>query len=149
VRGSGLPAGASLRFGVCCNPVPGDRIVGIVEPDGKEITVHTIDCSELAAHEGHDDVWRDLQWTPQADQNTISTARLRVTIRNLPGVLGQVCSIVAEAGGNIAGLHMSRGEGEFFDVDFDIDVRDARHLTNIAAALRACPSVETVERPRG
>jgi guanosine-3',5'-bis(diphosphate) 3'-pyrophosphohydrolase len=149
VRGSGLPAGASLKFGLCCNPVPGDRIVGIVEGDGKEITVHTIDCSELAAHEGHDDVWRDLQWTPEADRNTLSTARLRVTIRNLPGVLGQVCTIVAEAAGNIAGLLMSRGEGEFFDVDIDIDVRDARHLTNIAAALRACPSVETVERPRG
>jgi GTP pyrophosphokinase/guanosine-3',5'-bis(diphosphate) 3'-pyrophosphohydrolase len=149
VRGSGLPAGASLKFGLCCNPVPGDRIVGIVEPDGKELTVHTIDCAELEIHDGHDDVWRDLQWTPEADRNTLSTARLRVTIRNTTGVLGQVCLIVAEAGGNIAGLLMARGEGEFFDVDIDIEVRDARHLTNIAAALRAHPLVETVERPRG
>ena len=139
-----------MKFGLCCNPVPGDRIVGIVEADsGKDVTVHAIDCSELEAHEGHDDVWRDLQWTPEAEKNTLSTARLRVTIRNLPGVLAQVCVVIAEAGGNIAGLLMARGEGEFFDVDVDIDVRDARHLTNIAAALRAVPSVETVERPRG
>ena len=36
-----------------------------------------------------------------------------------------------------------------FDVDIDLEVRDARHLTNIAAALRACPPIETVERARG
>ena len=35
------------------------------------------------------------------------------------------------------------------DLDFDIEVRDARHLTNIAAALRACSAIDTVERARG
>ena len=64
-------------------------------------------------------------------------------------MLGQVCTIIGEAGGNIVGLRMHHRPADFFDVDIDIDVRDARHLTNIAAALRACPSVETVERPRG
>jgi GTP pyrophosphokinase/guanosine-3',5'-bis(diphosphate) 3'-pyrophosphohydrolase len=34
-------------------------------------------------------------------------------------------------------------------VDFDIDVIDARHITHIIAALRACPSVETVDRVKG
>ncbi|MBV9511261.1 MAG: bifunctional (p)ppGpp synthetase/guanosine-3',5'-bis(diphosphate) 3'-pyrophosphohydrolase, partial [Caulobacteraceae bacterium] len=149
VRGGGLATGVSIRFGECCNPVPGDRIVGIASPDGREVTAHVIDCLELAAHEGHDDVWRDLQWTPEAERNTVSTARLRATVHNAPGVLGQACTIIGEAGGNIVGLIMQRGEGEFFDVDIDIDVRDARHLTNIAAALRACPPIETVERPRG
>ena len=65
------------------------------------------------------------------------------------GVLGQACTIIGEAGGNIVGLRMQQRPTGFFDVDFDIDVRDARHLTNIAAALRACPPVETVERARG
>ena len=149
VRGGGLGSSVSLRFGECCNPIPGDRIVGIAEGDGREVVVHTIDCSQLAAHEGHDDVWRDLHWTPEAEANTVSTARVRATIRNTPGVLGQACTIIGEAGGNIVGLIMQRGEAEFFDVDIDIDVRDVRHLTNIAAALRACPPIETVERPRG
>ena len=59
------------------------------------------------------------------------------------------CTIIGEAGGNIVGMRMHHRHSEFFDVDFDIEVRDARHLTNIAAALRACPPIETVERPRG
>ncbi len=149
VRGGGLTPGVSLHFGECCNPVPGDRIVGILDPGGSGLTVHAIDCSRLAEYEDRDDLWRDLQWTPQAEANTVSQARLTATIRNVPGVLGQACSIIGEAGGNIVGLRMDHRQSDFFDVHIDLEVRDARHLTNIAAALRACPPIETVERTRG
>ena len=148
VRGGGLTPGVTLHFAGCCNPVAGDRIVGILREDGGGLDVHTIDCTKLAEFEDRDDLWRDLQWTPEAEKNTVSQGRLRATIRDAPGVLGQTCSIIGEAGGNIVGLRMHHRQADFFDVDFDIDVRDARHLTNIAAALRACPPVETVERTR-
>jgi GTP pyrophosphokinase/guanosine-3',5'-bis(diphosphate) 3'-pyrophosphohydrolase len=149
VRGGGLTPGVTLHFCDHCDPVPGDRIVGILRDDGRGLTVHAIDCSQLAEFEERDDLWRDLQWTPEAESATVSQARLRATIRDAPGVLGQVCTIIGEAAGNIVGLRMHLKTSGFFDVDIDIDVRDARHLTNIAAALRACPAVETVERPRG
>ena len=74
---------------------------------------------------------------------------LTATIRNAPGVLGQACTIIGEAGGNIVNLRMHHRQTDFFDVDFDVDVDDARHLTHIAAALRACPPIETVDRPKG
>ncbi len=51
-----------------------------------------------------EELWRDLQWTPEAERNTVSDARLHATIRNAPGVLGQACTIIGEAGGNIVGL---------------------------------------------
>ncbi|WP_395670364.1 RelA/SpoT family protein [Phenylobacterium sp.] len=149
VRGGGLTPGVSIHFGECCSPVPGDRIVGILETDGRGLTVHTIDCERLAEYEEDETLWRDLQWTPEAERNSIARARLTATIRNAPGVLGQVCTIVGDAGGNIVGLSMHYKHGDFFDVDFEVDVNDARHLTNISAALRANPSVETVDRVRG
>jgi len=148
VRGSGLTPGVSLHFGPCCTPVPGDRIVGILEGDGQGLTVHTIDCAELAAFEEKEDLWRDLQWTPEAERDTLTQSRLTATIRNAPGVLGQACTTIGEAGGNIVNLRMHRRMTDFFDVDFDIEVKDARHLTNIAAALRANPAIETVERSK-
>ncbi len=148
VRGGGLTPGVSLHFADCCNPVPGDRIVGIVEA-GKGLAVHTIDCGTLASFEDREELWRDLQWTPEAETNTLSDARLHATIRDGPGVLGQACTIIGEAGGNIVGINMRHRHTDFFDVDFDVEVKDARHLTHIAAALRACPSVETVERAQG
>jgi (p)ppGpp synthase/HD superfamily hydrolase len=146
VRGDGLTAGLNIHFGECCSPVPGDRIVGILEEGSKDLAVHTIDCERLAAFEDREEVWRDLQWTPEAERNSIARAKLIATIRNAPGVLGQVCTVIGEAGGNIVQLRMHHRQADFFDVDVDVDVHDARHLTHIAAALRANVSVETVER---
>ena len=148
VRGGGLTPGISLHFGSCCTPVPGDRIVGIVEPEGTGLTVHTIDCTKLAEFEDREELWRDLQWTPEAERNTVTLSRLTATIRNAPGVLGQACTSIGEAGGNIVNLRMHRRQADFFDVDFDIEVKDARHLTHIAAALRANPLIETVDRAK-
>ncbi len=148
VRGAGIGPGASVHFSGCCGPVPGDRIVGIAREDNV-IAVHTIDCPVLAEFEERDDLWRDMHWTPQAEQSSLSTSRLEATIRDAPGVLGQVCTIIGEAGGNIVNMRMHHRQGDFFDVDLDVEVRDARHLTLIAAALRACPPVETVDRAKG
>jgi GTP pyrophosphokinase/guanosine-3',5'-bis(diphosphate) 3'-pyrophosphohydrolase len=148
VRGGGLTPGVSLHFAPCCNPMPGDRIVGIAEAENG-LTIHAIDCVQLAAFEDREELWRDLQWTPEAESSTLSDARLHATVRDAPGVLGQTCTIIGEAGGNIIGINMRHRHSDFFDVDFDVEVKDARHLTHIAAALRACPSVETVERARG
>jgi len=128
--------------------VPGDRIVGIAQPDGA-IDVHTLDCGTLAQFEEHQDLWRDLQWTAEAERNSLTKTRVHATIRDAPGVLGEVCTIIGEAGGNIIGVNMRHRHSDFFDVDFDLEVKDARHLTHISAAMRACPSVETVERVHG
>ena len=148
VRGGGVSSNTSLHFADCCSPVPGDRIVGILQPD-ESLAVHTIDCTRLAEFEDQDSLWRDLHWTAEAEQHTISRSRLAATVRDAPGVLGQVCTLIGEARGNIVNMRMHHRQSDFFDVDFDIDVIDARHITHIIAALRACPSVETVDRARG
>ncbi|GAD60353.1 bifunctional (p)ppGpp synthetase/guanosine-3',5'-bis(diphosphate) 3'-pyrophosphohydrolase [Brevundimonas sp. BAL450] len=148
VRGGGLRPGVSIHFGACCSPVPGDRIVGIIEP-GQGLTVHTIDCNTLADFADDDSVWTDLQWTPQAEQDAVASTRLVATMRNAPGVLGQVATVIGEAGGNILNLNMTHRQQDFFDMEIDVEVADARHATQIIAALRANPSVDTVERARG
>ena len=149
VRGSKLPAGVSLHFSDCCRPLPGDRIVGILSPDSAHVAVHTIDCGRLAEFEEQESLWRDLAWTPEAERNTTSRARLMTTIHDAPGVLGQACTLIGEAGGNIVNLKMTQRQRNFHEVEFEIDAVDAKHLSHIGAALRACPSIETVERVKG
>lgn len=148
VRGGGLTPGVSIHFGQCCSPVPGDRIVGILEPD-KGLTVHTIDCQTLADFADDDSVWQDLQWTPQAERSAVGSVKLHATLTNARGVLGQVASIIGEAGGNILNLSMAHRQHDFYDVNIDVEVEDARHATMIIAALRANPYVDTVDRARG
>ena len=148
VRGSGLTPGISIHFGHCCSPLPGDRIVGILEPE-RGLTVHTIDCGRLVEFSDDDSLWQDLQWTPRAEMNATAASRLKATIRNAPGVLGQVATQIGEAGGNILNLVMTHRQQDFFDVEIDVEVRDARHATTLMAALRANAFVDSVERVRG
>jgi guanosine-3',5'-bis(diphosphate) 3'-pyrophosphohydrolase len=150
VRGSALHESQTVLFSKCCYPVPGDRIIGIVEDDG--VHVHSIECENLEALEemdGEKDRWIDLHWTLNAEKNTLSVARLRVNMQNKPGVLGQACTLIGEAKGNIVNIGILNKPMDFLDVDFDIEVLDARHITNISAALRTSPMIESVERVRG
>ena len=150
VRGSALHESQTVLFSKCCYPVPGDRIIGIVEDDG--VHVHSIECENLEALEemdGEKDRWIDLHWTLNAEKNTLSVARLRVNMQNKPGVLGQACTLIGEAKGNIVNIGILNKPMDFLDVDFDIEVLDARHITNISAALRTSPMIESVDRVRG
>jgi GTP diphosphokinase / guanosine-3',5'-bis(diphosphate) 3'-diphosphatase len=147
VRGSALREGMTICFCKTCTPVAGDRIIGIVEE--RTVTVHSIDCATLEAYEADKDCWIDLAWTLNAETNTISVGRIRATMQNKPGVLGQACLLIGEAKGNIINIRLSHNQPDFQNCEFDIEVRDAKHLTHISAGLRTSPSVENVERVRG
>lgn len=148
VRGGDLTAGVALHFAECCSPIPGDRIIGVQTP-GKGIVIHTIDCETLAQAETEEDVWVDLAWTPTAMNKTLAVGRLLATVENKRGVLAELCKIIAENEGDILNLRLAKRTSDFFDMIFDIEVADARHLTNIVAAMRTSKAVKDVERVKG
>ncbi len=148
VHGRGLTQGIGLHFASCCSPMPGDRIVGVLEP-GKGVNVHVIDCEVLAAHEDEESLenWIDLKWTPETD-NAVSVGRIHATVRNEPGVLAEMAGIVGEAGGNISDVKTLERTTDFFTMYFDVEVFDAKHLLNIIAALKTSDRVVAAERAR-
>ncbi len=148
VRGGELTPGVALHFAECCTPIPGDRIIGVHTP-GEGVLIHTIDCDRLGALEGEYGEWVDLAWTPTALNKTLATGRLVATVENKRGVLAELCGIIAENQGDILNLKLAKRTADFFDMIFDIEVADARHLTNIVAAMRTSKAVKDVERVRG
>jgi len=146
VKGGDLTAGVALHFAECCSPIPGDRIIGVQEP-GRGMTVHTIDCEKLDALEGAE--WIDLAWTQTALNRTLAVGRIIATVENKRGVLADLCRIIAENEGDILNLRLAKRTIDFFDMIFDIEVADARHLTNILAAMRTSKAVKEAERVKG
>ena len=57
--------------------------------------------------------------------------------------------MIGKQGGNITNLKITNRSMDFFEIMIDIEVRDVQHLTNIIAALRATPVINSVERARG
>ncbi len=149
VRGGDLTPGVALHFANCCSPIPGDRIIGVQIP-GKGVVIHTIDCDQLAALEDDESItWVDLAWTTTALKRTLAASRIIATVENKRGVLAELCRIIAENEGDIINLRLVNRTTDFFDMVFDIEVADARHLTNIVAAMRTSKAVKEVERVKG
>jgi GTP pyrophosphokinase len=67
----------------------------------------------------------------------------------VPGSLGDLSTVIARNEGNISNLKITDRSAQFFDMLIDIEVRDVKHLTDIIAALRADPAINSVERARG
>jgi len=146
VKGDSLIPGKGLYLAECCSPIAGDRIVGLQEK-GKGIVIHTIDCEELVHAEDEMENWIDLGWRRAAKQ-AASTGRVIATVQNTPGALADVTKIIGESQGNLSNINTVRRSPAFFDMIFDIEVRDNRHLMSIVAAIRASAYVVKVNRSR-
>jgi GTP pyrophosphokinase len=143
----GLIPGMAVHFAGCCHPLPGDRIVGIVTT-GKGVTIHTIDCDTLETFADMPERWLDVAWN-QGEGEHSHVGRIHVTLGNEPGSLGSLTTVIGKNSGNIINLKITNRSQDFFEIIVDIEVQDVRHLTNIIAALRATPVINSVERARG
>jgi GTP pyrophosphokinase len=141
----GLTEGISYKLAQCCHPLPGDRIVGLMIPR-EGVLVHTIDCAELDKAQSMDD-WLDVGWGQNATDG-LSVARVLVRVKNSPGSLAAVMTVIAANGGNIFNMKVLERNPLFFEFIMDIEVRDVAHLQNIVGALRVNNAVESVARVR-
>jgi guanosine-3',5'-bis(diphosphate) 3'-pyrophosphohydrolase len=142
----GLTPGMALHYANCCHPLMGDRIVGILTP-GKGVTIHTIDCDTLESFSELPERWLDVAW--ERDHSEERVGRINVTVINEPGTLSALASVIAKNFGNILNLKITNREIDFFDISIDVEVKNVKHLSNIIAALRATPAINSVERARG
>jgi guanosine-3',5'-bis(diphosphate) 3'-pyrophosphohydrolase len=136
----GLTPGVAFHFSEDCRPVPGDRIVG-VRRAGEPIEVHRIDCASLADTDEED--WVDLTWGDKAEGGI---ARIAVTLKNEPGSLGAVATLIGQQKANILGLRMDNRDTTFHTNMIELEVRNAAHLIRLLAALRAADAVSSAER---
>ncbi|MEQ8390842.1 MAG: bifunctional (p)ppGpp synthetase/guanosine-3',5'-bis(diphosphate) 3'-pyrophosphohydrolase [Thalassospira sp.] len=143
----GLIPGMAVHYAGCCHPLPGDRIVGIVTT-GKGVTIHTIDCDTLETFTEQPERWLDVGWDNDGEPEHF-VGRLSLTVGHEQGALSSITSVIAKNHGNITNLRFTNRTADFFEMLIDVDVVDVKHLTNIIAALRATPVVNTVERARG
>ena len=142
----GLPAEQVFRRAPCCQPVPGERIVGITYR-GQGVVIHAIDCPALEEFEDQPNRWVDLHWKSgrHPPNNTVS---LELTISNDAGVLGRICTLIGEQKANISDLHFTDRKPDFYRLLIDVDLRDVEHLHMVMTALEAETDVAQVSRHR-
>jgi RelA/SpoT family (p)ppGpp synthetase len=142
----GLEHGQAFERATCCQPLPGERIVGIVQR-GKGVVVHSIDCGALAAVEDQPSRWLDLHWGT-GNHPPVYVVSLELTIGNDAGVLGRICTLIGEQKANISDLNFVDRKPDFYKLVMDIELSDANHLHAVMSALEAESDVASVVRRR-
>ena len=145
---TGLVAGMAVNYAGCCHPVPGDRIVGIVTT-GKGVTVHKNDCHNLEAFAATPERFIDVDWDYEAGSGGSHLGRLHVVTSNEDTALAALTVAIGKQNGKLQNLRFVHRASDFSEVMVDLEVSDLRHLSNVVAALRACPGIAQVERAKG
>jgi len=130
-----------VRFGRCCNPVPGDRIVGFITRN-QGVTVHTVGCPRALATDPERRV--DVAWDVRGDVKRPVT--LRVLTADRPGLLADMSNIFSKKGVNISQANC-RATGDDRAVNtFEVTISDLKQLTDLMKTIERLNGVYSVER---
>ena len=145
VRVSGT-ADVLVRFAGCCEPLPGDDIIGFVTR-GRGVTVHTRGCVRVFALDPDRRI--EVDWDTQVEAKR--AIAIRVLSRDEPGMLAKITNTISSAGINIGSAQVTTDEtrGKGAEHTFELWVPDVQALTAIIREIRRVKGVRSVERVRG
>ncbi len=128
--------------------VPGDRIVGIIEP-GKGITIYPIQSPALTQFDEEPDRWVDVRWDIDESLHSRFPARISLSVVNEPGSLAEIAETIAANDANIHNLSMINTAPDFTTMVIELEVWDLKHLSQTLKQLRAKKCVSEVNRVNG
>ena len=143
----GLLPEVAVSAARCCNPVPGDVIVGIIST-GKGVVIHGVECPNLTALASYPERWiDDIDWPELSFQNYIT--QLRVKARNQRDALTLVSQAVTAANGNIVQIKLQDRDKDPLTLILDVEVEGAELLDDIIKQVKSLELVHEADRMRG
>ena len=134
-----------IRFAKCCNPLPGDNIVGFITR-GRGVTIHTSTCPKALDMDAERRV--DVKWNIQNKENSKRHVRIRVLSTDQPGLLALMSQTISSFGINITSANVRTTKDRKAIAFFDVEVYDTSQLAKVTSALEAKTGVIAVERTR-
>ncbi|MFM2477276.1 bifunctional GTP diphosphokinase/guanosine-3',5'-bis pyrophosphate 3'-pyrophosphohydrolase [Celerinatantimonas sp. MCCC 1A17872] len=139
--------GVMVTYAKCCQPIPGDPIVGHISP-GKGLVVHLESCRNIYGYQKEPDRYITLRWSDDADKMGDYRTELRIDVVNHQGILANLTNVVASTGANIHNIVTEEKEGRVYTIDLLITTKSRVHLAGIMRKIKAIPEVLRVIRNR-
>lgn len=130
-----------VRLSRCCNPLPGDEIIGFVTR-GRGISVHQKDCANIAGAPSERLV--KVDW--QLDEKVSYPVEIEVKAFDRVGLLKDVSARISESGTNIVSLNVRTSRGSSALLNIVVDVKNIEHLRLIMQAIKNVSDVYEVYR---
>lgn len=130
-----------IKFGKCCQPVPGDPIVGYIT-QGYGVTVHRTSCVNALRMNPERQI--EVSWNQHA--NDTYPVKIRIISQDRMGLLADLVGNISKLGANILNAKTETRENKMVDSFFTIGVEDTTHLNKILAAVKKVRHVQEVKR---
>lgn len=132
-----------VRYAGCCNPVPGDRVVGFITR-GRGVTIHTVDCQSVVDEDPNRKV--EVEW--DSIKGYSYPVRIRIYSDDKKGLLAEISSSFASNEANITNASVETTDDRRAIGTFELQIRDLNHLKKVIKGLEKIKGVHRVERMR-
>ncbi len=148
--------GCEVKFAKCCNPLPGDDIIGFVTK-GYGISIHKSDCPNIVAGKERAEYRErlvDARWENEfggGDEKDLFEAHLQVYVRDEIGILAYITKALADMKVSILSISSSqqKGKGDAAIINLKVGCKNVGHFYSIVSKLKGISGVESVTRGFG
>ncbi len=134
--------GLMVRYAQCCQPVPGDPVVGFVTK-GRGISIHRSDCPNLLTVSSDPDRRVEIDW--HEVEGEVFVVSLGVVGEDRRGLYADLMEAISDSGTNIKSAELSSKDGAMFGSVL-VEVENHSHLAKVMRAMRRVRGVQGVER---
>lgn len=134
-----------VRFARCCNPVPGDQIVGYITR-GRGVSVHRADCTNIPAADCGEEGNRviEVDWADSVEANY--SVEIEITGHNRPDMLNDVLHVVSESKTLISAVTGRSDKNKMAIIHMTILIRNVEHLHSVVEKIKRVRDVYSVQR---
>ena len=134
-----------VHLSKCCNPVPGDRIIGFVTR-GRGLSVHTVDCPNIDELDYDKDRIVEVNWDMK--DTTPHSVKITVLTVDRPGMLASVSAAVTSAKANISHADITTTDDKRAVLNFVVEILNAGHLEKVLKSVESVDGVVQAKRVR-
>jgi (p)ppGpp synthase/HD superfamily hydrolase len=136
--------GLVVTYARCCFPIPNDPIMAYLSA-GRGVMIHRQNCGNLAEYRKQPEKWLSVAW--EATGRRTFSSEIQLEINNRVGVLAAVTSIAGQHETNIDQVSAGGTRREQLSAhDFQLQVRNRKHLARVIKTIRRMPEVQRVVR---
>ncbi|GAB2672628.1 RelA/SpoT family protein [Paenibacillus thermoaerophilus] len=132
-----------VRFARCCNPIPGDPIIGYITR-GRGVSIHRKDCVNMPTGEGEEDRTIEVGWEQSVEANY--QVEIEITGHDRRGLLNEVLQAVSEAKTVIAAVSGRSDKNKLALIHMTILIRNLEHLQSVVDKIKRVKDVYSVQR---
>ena len=136
--------GIMVKLARCCNPIPGDPVVGYITR-GAGISVHRADCPNVLSNKPEEQA-RLIEVGWDVKVNDVFKANLLITSMDRPGLMSEVLNIVSETKLNIYALNVHTDKSKTCVTNLGLDISAVDQLNYVINKIRRLKGIYTVER---